>query len=368
MCSSDLLIPSGVLYERCKNIIGNGVVINMSALIKEMGQFSDLEGRLFISDKAHMILPYHEIMDVARESKKGKEAIGTTGKGIGPSYCDKIARIGFRIGELKDFKKLSKKIREHIESIKYIERLYDIKLPDSEAIIEGLKRDSEILKPHIIDSVKFLWDAKRERKKILLEGAQGSMLDIDHGTYPFVTSSTTTASGACSGSGLAPRDIERVLGITKAYCTRVGNGPFPSEEIGDIGRLIGEKGFEFGTTTGRARRCGWFDCVAVKFACELNGCDHLSLMKLDVLDDMEEIKVCIGYERDGEKFSYMPSNMEDLKPTYRSFPGWSGSKGVREFDKLPKNAQNYIYELEKLVGCPISIVSTGPDRLDTIKR
>ncbi|PAF42635.1 adenylosuccinate synthase [Helicobacter sp. 11S03491-1] len=359
------LMPSGVLYEKCKNIIGNGVVIALDALYDEMKQFPNLDNRFFISDKAHIIMPYHQIIDRARE-KSLKDAIGTTCKGIGPSYGDKIARSGFRIGELKEMKILEEKVRFHLDQIAYIQDLYAIKLPSYEEIMKYIQEYASKILPFITDTTQMLWDAGDAKKKILLEGAQGSMLDIDHGTYPFVTSSTTTASGACSGSGLNPKELQKIIGISKAYCTRVGNGPFPTEDFGKVGEFLRQKGCEFGTTTGRPRRCGWFDALSVKYACRINGCDSLSLMKLDVLDGLDEIKVCVGYRRGNEIIEYVPSNMKDLEPIYKSYKGWNKTAGIRNFDELPKEAKDYILDLQKLTDTKISIISTGPEREDTI--
>ncbi|CAM2920961.1 adenylosuccinate synthase [Helicobacter burdigaliensis] len=360
------LIPSGILYPKCKNVIGNGVVINPEALIEEMKQFSNLEGRLFISEKAHLILPYHEILDKLKEQNSQK-AIGTTGKGIGPAYTDKASRAGFRMVELKDTKTLSAKILEHIKDARL--DLFGITNESLHNLEQKLEEYAKILTPFLANTTSMLWKAMDEGKKILCEGAQGSMLDIDHGTYPFVTSSTTTASGACSGTGISPRELGDVVGITKAYCTRVGNGPFPTEDLGEIGELLREKGGEFGVTTGRARRCGWLDAVAVKYACRLNGVNALAMMKLDVLDGFEEVKVCVAYENQkGEVLETFPSCIEGIKPIYKTFKGWDKSANIRNFTDLPKSAQEYILELEKFIGVKISMISTSPDRMDTIFR
>ena len=360
------LIPSGILYPQCKNIIGNGVVISPSALLEEMQQFQNLEGRLFISNKAHLILSYHEFLDKLNE-KKAKKAIGTTGKGIGPAYTDKVARKGFRIGELRDTQALCEKILELMEEKDIINLGGEI--PSKEFLKAKLDSYAEALLPFVVDTISLLWAAMDRGEKILCEGAQGSMLDIDHGTYPFVTSSTTTASGACSGSGISPRELGNVIGITKAYCTRVGNGPFVTEEKGEIGELLRQKGGEFGVTTGRARRCGWLDAVAVKYACRLNGVSELAMMKLDVLDGFDEVKVCTQYQdKNGTILETFPFDFEGIKPIYKSFKGWDKTAGIREFDKLPQAAQEYILELEKLIGVKFSMISTSPDRNDTIFR
>lgn len=363
------LLPSGVLYPHCQNVIGNGVVIELGSLYEEMKNFGieKLANRLFISDRAHIILPYHSALDQLKEKKKKEGAIGTTGKGIGPTYADKSSRVGVRIGELRDLGKLREKLESHYSEIENVILALGGEIPSLQESMERLKEMSEVILPFVCDSAKFLWEAQKEGKKILLEGAQGSMLDLDHGTYPYVTSSTTISAGACSGSGINIKEVQEIIGIAKAYCTRVGNGPFPSEEFGSIGEEIQRKGGEFGTTTGRARRCGWFDAVAMRYACKLNGCTQVALMKLDVLDGFSEVKVCVGYEYEGERIDYIPYDYENVKPIYESFKGWGRSEGVREYDKLPKECIEYIKALEKLIECKISIISTSPDREDSIK-
>lgn len=364
------LIPSGILYPQCKNIIGNGVVISPNALIEEMQQFEEmygnLQGRLFISTKAHLILPYHETLDRLSE-EQAKQAIGTTCKGIGPTYTDKVSRRGIRAEELRDTETLAKKILEKLEDI--AKKGIPIEIPTSESLKQELDHYAKVLLPLLTNTTNMLWRAMDEGKKILCEGAQGSMLDIDFGTYPFVTSSTTISAGACNGTGIAPRELGEVIGIIKAYCTRVGNGPFPTEEIGSIGESLRNKGREFGVTTGRARRCGWLDAMAVKYACRLNGANALAMMKLDVLDGFEQIKVCIAYENEnGTRLEEFPSNLTNVKPIYKTFQGWDKTEKIREFDKLPQNAQKYILELEKFIGVKIKMISTSPDRNDTIFR
>ncbi len=364
------LIPSGILYPQCKNIIGNGVVISPNALIEEMQQFEEmygnLQGRLFISTKAHLILPYHETLDRLSE-EQAKQAIGTTCKGIGPTYTDKVSRRGIRAEELRDTETLAKKILEKLEDI--AKKGIPIEIPTSESLKQELDHYAKVLLPLLTNTTNMLWRAMDEGKKILCEGAQGSMLDIDFGTYPFVTSSTTISAGACNGTGIAPRELGEVIGIIKAYCTRVGNGPFPTEETGSIGESLRNKGGEFGVTTGRARRCGWLDAMAVKYACRLNGANALAMMKLDVLDGFEQIKVCIAYENEnGTRLEEFPSDLTNVKPIYKTFQGWDKTEKIREFDKLPQNAQKYILELEKFIGVKIKMISTSPDRNDTIFR
>ncbi|MCH9812503.1 MAG: adenylosuccinate synthase [Epsilonproteobacteria bacterium] len=360
------LIPSGVLNDDATNIIGNGVVLSPENLIdKEMKQFDNLEGRLFISDKAHLLLPYHALVDQGKE-KLRKKAIGTTGKGIGPAYADKITRVGHRVGELNNIEKLAGKILVYFEENKQLFDAMEITIPTRDELIGDLNHYKVQLAPYIADTTQMVWNYLKEGKRVLLEGAQGTMLDIDHGTYPFVTSSNTVSAGACTGLGLNPKDIGKVTGIAKAYCTRVGNGPFPSEDFGQDGDRMAEVGHEYGTTTGRKRRCGWFDAVAAKHASRLNGCDQIALMKLDVLDGFKEIKVCIAYEVDGKEIDYVPYDLEDVTPVYKSFKGWDMVEGVRDFDALPAEAKDYIKELEMLTETKIGIISTSPDRKDTI--
>jgi len=362
------LIPSGILNPKAKNIVGNGVVLSPVDFIKEMKQFDNLEGRLFISDKAHLLLPYHALIDQAKERLKGDKAIGTTGKGIGPAYVDKVARVGHRVGELHDIEKLTTKIIEYFKHNRAIFDVLDIPTPKFDDLYKELDGYREVLEPFITDTTQLMWQILDQDKKVLLEGAQGTMLDIDHGTYPFVTSSTTITAGACSGLGINPKDIGKVTGIAKAYCTRVGNGPFPSEDFGEDGEKIRKNGHEFGTTTGRPRRCGWFDVVALRHAVRVNGVDQIALMKLDVLDGFDKVKVCIAYEIDGKEIDYVPYDLEDAKAVYKTFEGWEKTEGVREFDKLPQSAKNYIKALEEMVNCKIGIISTSPDREDTIIR
>ncbi len=360
------LIPSGVLNPEAINVVGNGVVLSPESIIKEMVQFEGLEGRLYISDKAHLNLSYHALIDQAKERCKGDKAIGTTGKGIGPAYADKISRTGFRVGELLNPEKLCGAIIEYFEQNRAVFDVYEIPTPQKTELLKELEGYKEKLAPFITDTTQLVWRALDENKRILLEGAQGTMLDIDHGTYPYVTSSSTVSAGACTGLGINPKDIGKVTGIVKAYCTRVGNGPFPSEDTGEDGKRLGEQGHEFGTTTGRARRCGWFDAIATKYASRLNGCDELALMKLDVLDGFDEVKVCIAYELNGEEIDYLPSNLEDVKPVYKSFKGWDKSVGARTFDELPKEAQEYVLAIQEITKTKVGIISTSPERDDTI--
>ncbi|WP_187647418.1 adenylosuccinate synthase [Nitrosophilus labii] len=363
------LIPSGILNPKAVNIIGNGVVVSPAALLKEMEQFDSLEGRLLISDKAHLIFRYHELIDKAKEKLRGKNAIGTTGRGIGPAYSDKISRMGHRIGELKDTKKLLEKILDYFETNKAYFKALDIEIPSKDELKKELELYREKLLPYVTDVTNYIWEImKFGENKILLEGAQGSMLDIDHGTYPFVTSSNTIAAGACTGLGLSPKDIGKVIGIAKAYCTRVGNGPFPTEDFGEDGEKLRKQGAEFGTTTGRPRRCGWFDAVTAKYACRLNGCDELAIMKLDVLDGFKKIKICIAYRYEGEIIDYVPSDLENVQPVYQEIDGWDSVEGIKEYEKLPNEAKKFIKIIEELTGTKVGIISTSPDRADTVIR
>ena len=360
------LVPSGVLNPEAINVVGNGVVLSPESIIKEMEQFEGLEGRLYISDKAHLNLYYHALVDQAKERLKGDKAIGTTGKGIGPAYADKINRTGFRVGELLNPAKLTAGIIEYFEQNRQIFDIYEIATPVESELLAELEGYKAKLAPFITDTTQLVWKALDENKRILLEGAQGTLLDIDHGTYPYVTSSATVSAGACTGLGINPKDIGKVIGIVKAYCTRVGNGPFPSEDFGEDGQRLGEQGHEFGTTTGRARRCGWFDAVATRHAARLNGCDELALMKLDVLDGFDEVKLCVAYELNGETIDYMPSDLDAVKPIYKTFKGWNNSVGARTFDALPKDAQDFVKTIEEISKTKVGIISTSPERDDTI--
>lgn len=361
------LIPSGILHKDAINIIGNGVVVSPEALIKEMEQFNEnLVGRIFISAKAHLNLKHHALIDQAKERLKGKDAIGTTGKGIGPAYADKISRSGHRVGELLDPRKLcSDLMRDFKENRVYLEAL-GIEIPAEDELYADLLVYNQALAPYIADTTRMIWKAIDEDKRILLEGAQGSLLDIDHGTYPFVTSSNTVASGACSGLGLAPKDIGEVIGIIKAYTTRVGNGLFATEDFGRDGDVMAEVGKEYGTTTGRRRRCGWFDSIAVRYASRLSGIDKFALMKLDVLDGFEKVKICTAYKHNGKVIDYFPTNFDDVEPVYEELEGWDKIYGIRNFNELPQNAQKYIKRIEELTGIKIGIISTSPERDDTI--
>ena len=362
------LIPSGILNPKAINIIGNGVVVSPLNILKEMSQFGSLVGRLYISDKAHLNLPFHALIDQAKERLKGEKAIGTTGKGIGPTYSEKVSRNGFRAGDLLNPSKLCDDILEYFEQNRAIFDVLDIKTPTKIELLNELEDYSSKLAPYITNTTNMVWKALENNKKVLLEGAQGTLLDIDHGTYPYVTSSSTVSGGACTGLGLNPKDIGEITGIVKAYCTRVGNGPFPTEDFTHYGKTMGEVGKEFGAVTGRKRRCGWFDAVAVRYASRLNGCDKLALMKLDVLDGFDKIKVCVAYNYNGERIDYMPSNMDNVEAIYEEINGWDSVVGIRKYEDLPINAKKYIEKIEEITNVKVGIISTSPERDDTILR
>ncbi len=370
------LIPSGILHEDKVCVIGNGVVIDPESFIEEKKTLESLgidisSERLMISEKSHLVMPYHKEFDARRETVLGQNKIGTTKRGIGPAYTDKHARIGIRVCDLENKDILAKKIKNNVEEINRLCELYGIEKFDTEEIIEKYSRYAEELKPHIRNTVYYLNGVFKNKRRILFEGAQGSMLDVDFGTYPFVTSSNPTVGGAFIGTGLPYKAIDSVVAVVKAYTTRVGNGPFPSELDDEMGKLIRDKGAEYGATTGRPRRCGWLDLVVVKYACMISGVDELALTKLDVLDGLKEIKVCVGYEYNGKKIGYIPSQLEEYekcKPLYKTFEGWDSTKGIGEYKDLPENAKRYIEFIEKFVGVRFSIISTGAKREETIRR
>lgn len=362
------LLPSGVLHKNVINIIGNGVVVNPEVLITEMAQFDDIKGRLFISDKAHINFTHHSLIDQAKEKLKGEKAIGTTGKGIGPAYAEKVSRSGHRMGELLEPEHLCEAIMSEFEANRAIYDALDIKLPIQSELLADLKRYRDVLAPYIANTTMMVWKAIDEGKKVLLEGAQGTLLDIDHGTYPYVTSSNTISAGACTGLGLNPKEIGDVVGVIKAYTTRVGFGPFPTEDKCKDGDRICEVGKEFGTTTGRRRRCGWFDAVSVRYASRLDAVDKYALMKLDVLDGFETIKICKAYQYKGETIDYVPTDLENATPIYEELAGWDKVAGISRYDDLPENAKKYIERIEQLTGVKVGLISTSPERSDTIVR
>ena len=370
------LIPSGILRKDKICVIGNGVVVDPESFIEEKRALENLgisvsNDRLMISEKAHLVMPYHKEFDVRREAVLGRNKIGTTKRGIGPAYTDKHARIGIRVCDLLNKDILAIKIKENVYEINKLCDMYGIEKFQSDEIIERYFEFADKLKPYIRNTVYYLNGVFKNRRKILFEGAQGSMLDIDFGTYPFVTSSNPTVGGAFIGTGLPYKAINSVLAVVKAYSTRVGNGPFPSELDDKMGQLIRDKGVEYGATTGRPRRCGWLDLVVVKYAAMINGVDELALTKLDVLDGLDEIKICIGYEHEGKKIGFIPSQLEEYakcKPVYKIVKGWGNTKGIKRFDDLPENAKKYIEFIERFVGVKISIISTGAEREETIRR
>ncbi len=369
------LIPSGILREHVQCYIGNGVVLSPEALLKEMAELESrdvpVRERLKISPACPLILPYHVALDQAREAKRGYEKIGTTGRGIGPAYEDKAARRGLRLGDLQDEHRFARKLKEVMEYHNFaLEQYYQVEPLDYATVLaDTLAMASELL-PMLADVTSQLHERRTAGSNIMFEGAQGSLLDIDHGTYPFVTSSNTTAGGAATGSGVGPLFLDYVLGITKAYTTRVGSGPFPTELFDDTGKHLADRGHEFGATTGRARRCGWFDAVALRTAVNINSVSGICLTKLDVLDGLETIRICVGYTCKEGKSVANPIDAEDyakLQPVYEEVSGWSESTvGVKSLEGLPAAARAYIKRLEELVGAPIDIISTGPDRVETI--
>jgi len=369
------LIPSGILRNNIECIIGNGVVLSLPALIEEMEQLEHknipVSQRLKISHQCHLVMPYHILLDQSREKAKGLSKIGTTGRGIGPTYEDKIARRGLRVCDLAHPERFREKLDEVLDYHNFVlKNYYHEQTFSADKIISELMPLAERIKPMIIDSVEKLAEYRKQKKSILFEGAQGSLLDIDHGTYPFVTSSNTIAGSASTGSGVGVLYFDKVLGITKAYTTRVGSGPFPTELVDDTGNYLAKRGNEFGSVTGRPRRCGWFDSVAMRRSAELNSLTGLCINKLDVLDGLPSIKICVAYEYQGKKINSVLSSVEDYalcKPIYEELPGWDKpTEGVRHWDELPIQAKNYLKKLEELVGVPIDMVSTGADRKDTI--
>ncbi len=371
------LVPSGILHESVQCVIGNGVVLSGEALIGEIDTLAkngvDTTGRLHISESCPLIMPYHVALDQAREKAAGKAAIGTTGRGIGPAYEDKAARRSIRLHDLRDMPKCIEKLNAVLDFHNFVlQNYFDQKPLQPAAVAEDLHRWSERLLPMSSDASLLLHDALNSGKKVLFEGAQGALLDVDHGTYPFVTSSNTLAGAAATGSGCGPAAIDYVLGISKAYTTRVGAGPFPTELFDETGEFLGKRGNEFGATTGRKRRCGWFDVVAMKKATQLNSLTGMCLTKLDVMDGLDTIAICTAYELDGQKITTLPVSAEALdrcKPVYEEMPGWQESTaGLTRFSDLPAAAVSYIERLEKLLDVPIDMISTGPERSQNIVR
>jgi adenylosuccinate synthase len=368
------LIPSGILYPNTECIIGSGTVIDPKVLLEELDTLKDLNistQNLFISSAAHVTMPYHRLIDQAAELQRGDHKIGTTGRGIGPTYADKSERTGIRMLDLIDPEGLRSQLKWMIAHKNVLlEKLYDLPPLDLESVLEEYSGYAARLKPYVVDCSLTIYNAILRRRNILFEGAQGTLLDLDHGTYPYVTSSNPVAGGACVGTGVGPTMIDRVIGVAKAYTTRVGEGPFPTELNDETGELLCDRGAEFGTTTGRQRRCGWFDAVIGRYAVRINGMDCLAITKLDVLDALEEIKICVAYEIDGETCKDFPSNARlfaRCKPIYETLPGWKQStEQCRTLDDLPQAARDYLKFLAEIMDVPIAIVSLGADRDQTI--
>jgi adenylosuccinate synthase len=367
------LLPSGILHEGITCVIGNGVVVDPQALFAEIDELAQagiaVGDRLVISDKAHLILPYHRELDVLSEARRGERRIGTTSRGIGPAYEDKVARRGVRVGDLANPASLAEAVGHNVDARN---RLIPESTMDSAQVLDDLARAWERMSRWVKDVSYFLDRARREGRAIMFEGAQGTLLDIDHGTYPYVTSSNATVGGVCTGLGVPPRAIDSVLGVAKAYTTRVGEGPLPTELTGPLGDRLRESGQEFGAVTGRPRRCGWYDAVAVRYAVRVNGLDSLALTKLDVLDGLPELQVCTAYRCRGSLLSEMPGDLAQLsvcEPVYETIPGWTApTRGARRYEDLPREARAYIARLEEITGVPAAIVSTGSAREDTIFR
>ncbi len=368
------LIPSGILHDNVTCVIGNGVVIEPQALLDEIKMLEDnninLKGRLFISHNAHLIMPYHKLLDSINE--KGAQKIGTTGRGIGPCYIDKYARSGIRIADLLNKDTLKEKIRKNLdEKNNLLKKVYDIEALNVDEIIDECISFDKRIDEYITDTSAYLNDAILENKSILLEGAQGALLDVDHGTYPFVTSSNPTSGGACTGTGIPPTKISEVIGIVKAYTTRVGLGPFPTELFDEDGQKLGRIGAEFGATTGRPRRCGWFDAFLVNYSRKINGIERVVITKLDVLGYFDEIRVCVGYEINGKKLKYFPTSEAELTaatPIYETLKGWNKDiSNVRSYDELPSEAKEYLTFISIKCGFEIKYISVGPKRSQTIE-
>lgn len=369
------LVPSGILRDNVMCLIGNGVVLSPSALFEEINMLEEqgipAAKRLKISEACPLIMPYHVALDHAREAARGKKAIGTTGRGIGPAYEDKVSRRGLRVGDLLDVESFAEKLKGVMEYHNHaLVHYFKAEAVDYQEVLDEIMGMRDKIISMIADIPAMLYNLRKDGANIMFEGAQGTLLDIDQGTYPYVTSSNCTAGGACTGSGVGPRDLDYILGITKAYTTRVGAGPFPTELFDGIGQHLGEKGHEFGATTGRSRRCGWFDGVAMRRAAQVNSITGLCITKLDVLDGLETLKICTTYQYKGEALEMPPIGadaIEQCEAVYEEMPGWNESTvGIRKMDELPENAINYLKRLEEVVGVPVDIISTGPERDETI--
>jgi adenylosuccinate synthase len=371
------LVPSGIMYPDKVCIVGNGVVLDMEQFLSEVDDLRkkkiSVDGRLFISDLAHLVMPYHKVLDASSESQMGIKKIGTTGRGIGPAYADKVSRTGLRVGDLKNWDRFTAQMKINFDHKKQIVELYhhpfELKF---EEVVEHYRNFKARIEPFVIDTSAYLFGAVRQGKRLLFEGAQGTFLDVDHGTYPFVTSSSTIAGSACTGAGVGPTLINHVIGIVKAYTTRVGNGPFPTEQDNETGEALRSFGGEFGATTGRPRRCGWFDSVLLRKAVQLNGITRFALTKLDVLNKLSEIQLCTHYEINGKKTENFPTNARDFEqavPIYETMPGWQADlSGCKKLSDLPSSAQNYINRLKTLCyDVPLLLLSLGPERSQTIE-
>ena len=369
------LIPSGILREGVECFIGNGVVLSPEALLKEIDELEtagvNVATRLKIAEGCPLILPYHVALDLAREAAKGAGKIGTTGRGIGPAYEDKVARCALRVIDLFDRDAFAAKLKENVDYYNFqLTQYFKVEPVSYEAILEQTMLLAERIKPMVADVSRTLYDLNQADVPLLFEGAQGTLLDIDHGTYPFVTSSNCVAGAAAPGAGVAPQMLNYVLGIVKGYTTRVGSGPFPTEQDNEIGAFLAKRGNEFGSVTGRPRRCGWFDAAALKRSIQINGVSGLCVTKLDVMDGLEEIKLCVGYILDGKQVDILPFGSDAVskcQPVYETLPGWSESTfGAKRWEDLPANAQAYLTRIADVCGAPVDIVSTGPDREETI--
>ena len=367
------MLPAGILHENVTCVIGNGAVIDPAALMEEIRQITDLgisiTGRLLISHNAHLIMPYHKLLDKLWE--QGENRIGTTGRGIGPAYIDKFMRTGIKIVDLLDREALCSKLKRNIdEKNLLLQKVYASEELDVEKITQEYLEFDEKIDEYVADTVLYLNNALREGKRILAEGAQGALLDVDHGTYPFVTSSNPTSGGACTGLGIPPTSVRSVIGVVKAYTTRVGGGPFPTELTDELGSKLRELGDEYGATTGRPRRCGWFDAVSTRYAAMVNGIDRIAITKIDVLSHLDEIMICVNYEYNGKTLKTFPtdlSSLEKITPVYQSFEGWKTSiADVTEYDELPVNTRRYIEAMAQLTGTKVWIVSVGAQRQKTI--
>jgi len=367
------LIPSGILHPGVLCVIGNGLVVDLKAFFAEVDELIaagiDVDNRIVVSDKAHLILPYHRDLDLLSEARRGERKIGTTSRGIGPAYEDKIARRGIRVGDLSDPAGLEQNVRANVDARN---RLVQDTTMDAKEVLADLAKYAARLKPWVRDISLMLSDVTKKGQSILFEGAQGTLLDIDHGTYPYVTSSNASIGGVCTGLGVPPKAIGAVLGVVKAYTTRVGEGPFPTELTGAMGNLLRDSGNEYGAVTGRPRRCGWYDAVAVRYGVRINGLDALALTKLDVLDGVEKIDICTAYKCGDRTLTEFPSDLAQLAacvPVYESMPGWTApTKGCRRYEDLPEAARKYIARLEEVSGVKAAIISTGSERDDTILR